>query len=105
MRGRDDLTPTLGIGAPVASIVEEDDRAVVGLDDSLEVGNERLIRSSSRVVRPLKPAGNPSLTPALSQIEVLLLRSKGSRGGDLPPSGVGEAYAVERLESHGLVPD
>ena len=75
--------------------VEGQERAVVGLDDAVEVGHVDVVASEPRVVEPAEPAGHLSLDPPLSEEKPERVRPAGE-----VVLRVGEADPVQRLEPH-----
>jgi hypothetical protein len=100
--GADDLASTDGIGASVAVPLEEDRRAIVGLDRRPEVGSEgSALTVAKREVRTSEAAADRALATAFGEVQVLF---PASFEGDRPALWVGEPNPVEGLESHGLPP-
>src|SRR5215831_19513174 len=88
------------MSAAIPAVVEEDRRAVRGLDDSLKVGLERAVTATPRVIRATENALNPALTGAFRQVEVLALQSIGAAQHDLPSLGIAETHSVQGNELH-----
>src|SRR5438132_13164569 len=98
--GTDDLAPADPISAPTAAVVEVDHRAVVGLDDPLEVRFEGAVESLPRMVRAEQRAGDSALAAALSQHEMLRLRRVLPADGHAPTLLIAELASVQRQEIH-----
>src|SRR5207249_6707811 len=99
-RRADDLAVARRVGATVAAQVEEDRRAVVGLDRTLEIRQVGLVRSPSRVVRAAKVSVEPPLTPAFGDEEVRALQPVRPLELGMPVLGITERHAIQRLEPH-----
>ncbi len=80
--------------------VEEDRRAVVGLDHAVEIRLVRHVRSATRPVGAAHPARDPALAAALGDQEVLALDAALVVQLDEPGLRVVERQAVQRLKAH-----
>ncbi len=98
---RDDLAAPLRIAAPVALPVEEDRRAVVGLDHALEVRAERAVGPPPRMVRAAHASRDPAFAAAFGDEEVVLEPALELRDGLLLI--VREPDPVQRLEPHSAI--
>src|SRR5215208_1519749 len=94
------LPPTNRVGPPVALVVEEDLRPVVGLDNALEVGQEGAVAATVGVVRASEaPCDAPLATP-LGQEEELAFGVVRACQVRTPAIRVREPDTIERLQPH-----
>jgi hypothetical protein len=77
--------------------------AIVGLDDALEVGQERSITAPVWVVRAPEPPGDASLAAPLGQ-EQLTFGAILTCQVCAPAPGVGETDAIQRLQPQSTSP-
>src|SRR4051794_10196060 len=100
--GRDHLPPPFRVGPPVAALVEEDHRPIVGLDHPLEIRLKGSVCAPPRVIGPTHTPVDPSLATSLSDVEMLPFGAVLPVDTHAPAFGIGVAHAVQRLQSHGI---
>jgi hypothetical protein len=78
-------------------MVKVDRGSIVGLNDALDIGNERAISPPKRVIGSMKGACYSPLAPPFSQEEMLALASQWTSQLDRPAARVFHPHSIERF--------
>lgn len=97
-RCANDLAASRWIRATIALVIEHDRRAVVSLDDSLEVHRECSVGAPPWMVRTPKAACDKTGALTFRYEEMLLFRAARSNQLNFPVFGIDKANLVQRLQ-------